>query len=425
MDKAFYQQIALTEALIIPLVIAFYLFFSRKKSALGLKDRRFFLLPAAIALVLLIINYSFLFGRLHNHNTTVFIFYGLPWLALVFWLSMWILPKFLRINLVVFLVFLMLAEAVFFLIGRSGKPDIRSRWLPDKPGLTEIIQSKVTGYMPRPSNSGRKVKLIEGDTVYDARYSFDAYSRRVLPGFSDSTTKFLLFFGGSRTFGEGVSDDECIPYYVSRDLGNPHVYSYSFSGWGPAQMLALLRERDLSQEVSGDSGTAVLFMFGGHVRRTVGSWKIATKYNGGGIPFFYRDKDGGFVRKRMFVNGRPVKAVIFSLLSFSPMFNFFVHDFPLKPEDYAFTAELLQEIRSEMQDQIGVSRFVVFLHPGDPEVQPIKPYLEAKGIEFLDLDGVIPFSFTEETPFVHHRLDPHFRPEGNERLAKAMAEYLR
>lgn len=49
----------------------------------------------------------------------------------------------------------------------------------------------------------------------------------------------VLFFDDSLTFGEGVNDNQTMPYRVGmRSAGALRVYNFAFHGYGPHQMLA-------------------------------------------------------------------------------------------------------------------------------------------------------------------------------------------
>jgi hypothetical protein len=61
---------------------------------------------------------------------------------------------------------------------------------------------------------------------------------------SNKNTDCVLFFGDSFTFGEGVNDDEALPYLVGQQSGGQyHTYNFGFHGYGPHQMLAMLEYR--------------------------------------------------------------------------------------------------------------------------------------------------------------------------------------
>ena len=69
-------------------------------------------------------------------------------------------------------------------------------------------RTESTGYVPRPRIEARVAKTLGGRRVYDVAYRFDDHGRRIVPFDDANPERFLIFFGGSRTFGEGVNDDD-------------------------------------------------------------------------------------------------------------------------------------------------------------------------------------------------------------------------
>ena len=89
-----------------------------------------------------------------------------------------------------------------------------------KYGKTEPL-----GYRYKPNKEGHNKKMVEvkksgkKKIFIDAKYNIDKRGNRKLP-FSKSIdySKSILFLGGSLTFGEGLNDNETLPYYISRSL---------------------------------------------------------------------------------------------------------------------------------------------------------------------------------------------------------------
>ena len=81
----------------------------------------------------------------------------------------------------------------------------------------------------------------------------------------------VLFFGGSVTFGEGVEDDEAMPYQVGMLSGNRYrVYNFAFHGYGPHQMLAALESGRVDEIVECRPTHVVYQAIIPHVERAAG-----------------------------------------------------------------------------------------------------------------------------------------------------------
>ncbi len=85
-----------------------------------------------------------------------------------------------------------------------------------------------------------------GEIIYDATYSIGADGFR-LTDQTQFNKKRINFFGCSFTFGEGLNDNETLPYYFSRQRSDFSVKNFGFHGYGPHQALnILLSDRDTS-----------------------------------------------------------------------------------------------------------------------------------------------------------------------------------
>lgn len=103
------------------------------------------------------------------------------------------------------------------------------------------------------ANEGRyrTVKEAEdGSLIYDVVYSIRPDHFRVTPG-NGSGPQRVNFLGCSITFGEGLNDDQTLPYYFAQRLPGVDVQNFAFSGYGPQQALAILqRGRDTHGQVN-------------------------------------------------------------------------------------------------------------------------------------------------------------------------------
>jgi len=135
-------------------------------------------------------------------------------------------------------------------------------------------------WCPRPGEwtSKKNIKNNPSKMVYDVTYNIDNNQRRITPTGSNlsinpvgSDTSFLsrffdIFksdkkevsepkinklqnqkykgnmnvFGGSWVFGEGLNDNETLPYYLQQIFPDYKVTNFGFHGWGPHNALYLL-----------------------------------------------------------------------------------------------------------------------------------------------------------------------------------------
>ena len=130
------------------------------------------------------------------------------------------------------------------------------------------------GVRPAPGLHTTAKMTYGGRTVYDVTYSFDEHGLRISPpderGFEQPC---VLFFGGSFTFGEGVEDDEAMPYRAGvRAAGRAAVRNFGFSGYGPHQMLAAIESGFVEEAARCTPRWAVYQAVYHHVLRAAGAW---------------------------------------------------------------------------------------------------------------------------------------------------------
>ena len=99
----------------------------------------------------------------------------------------------------------------------------------------------VLGYVLRPNTKRQAVKYYDEEIVYDVTCTVDADGLRISPPCRADCTSSVLFFGCSHTYGEGVNDDETMPYRAAiLTDGHFQIYNFGVHGYGPQHMLALI-----------------------------------------------------------------------------------------------------------------------------------------------------------------------------------------
>lgn len=272
------------------------------------------------------------------------------------------------------------------------------------------------GLVARPNIRVTRVLKTPDETIFDVEYNIDANSRRVTPTAkkNEDAQKFLVFFGGSFTFGAGVEDDEAFPERVAQLADDEYrTYNYGFNGYGPHHMLALLQ-----------SGIAIFTFFPHHIRPVIGSMRMSEWASS--FPRYTLDADKSLVRRGSFRKSRKLLGFVYELLSHEQILRFFNVDVPIrvKENDIELTARVIEESRNLLEEQFQDVKFYVLLHPYHPsnEVDPavIVPYLKEAGIRYFDYRELIDLS-ADDLIFAY---DLHPKPEAYMRLATRLVEDL-
>ena len=130
------------------------------------------------------------------------------------------------------------------------------------------------GYGPIPNRTVRAWKIVGTESVYDATYGISPEGVRITPvgdiqSYGDQT---FVFYGGSFAFGEGLNDDQTLPYFFSRELEIEHsVVNLAFLGYGPHQMLRSLELGRFDNLLREPIGVVFYIAVPNHVERSAGN----------------------------------------------------------------------------------------------------------------------------------------------------------
>ena len=176
--------------------------------------------------------------------------------------------KVVLFNLLALPIALLLTETYFLYV--SFKEGITRTGTSITEGYSE--GNDILGYSPLPGIQ-RTLKVMRGDDiVFDVTYTIDDNGLRNTPSSNNQSSRCLLFFGGSFTFGAGLEDNETLPYFMGEELnGNYKIFNFGFHGYGPHQMLAAIENGLVDDITTGcQQFDAIYSCIPGHVARTAG-----------------------------------------------------------------------------------------------------------------------------------------------------------
>lgn len=129
------------------------------------------------------------------------------------------------------------------------------------------------GYQPYSKREVQSWKTFSNDRLYDVVYTINEDSYRQTPGFKggEEAKVPIVFYGGSFAFGEGVNDDETLPYFVAAEINwSLPVVNLAFSGYGPHQMLRSMELGTLRELGYESVGIAIYEAVPNHASRAAG-----------------------------------------------------------------------------------------------------------------------------------------------------------
>jgi hypothetical protein len=260
-----------------------------------------------------------------------------------------------------------------------------------QPGSEYYRHDARLGWAPAHAGVFAASKRVDGKPIYATEYAIDAHDRRITPvADPDARDRFLLFFGGSCTFGEGVGAEETLPFFAGRGAPGHVPYNYGFHGYGPQHMLARLEDPGLRAHVAEDQGALVYLFIDAHVLRAIGSMRVYAAW-ADTAPHYALEADGRLVRRGDFNRGRAATALLYSLLGRSRTLERIGVDVPLRITDghVELTAAIVARSRELFHERFGPQRFVVVAFPGSTLTTRLGAALERRGVELLDYTGLL------------------------------------
>jgi hypothetical protein len=107
--------------------------------------------------------------------------------------------------------------------------------------LYDKVRHDILGSVPPKGTSRHARKFYNDRLLYDAVYTIADNGLRITPPCQSQDTQAVLFFGGSYAFGEGLNDDQTLPYLTGVETqGKYCVYNFSVHGYGTHHMLAAI-----------------------------------------------------------------------------------------------------------------------------------------------------------------------------------------
>ena len=270
------------------------------------------------------------------------------------------------------------------------------------------------GYKLKPNLTVEAVKKKNGEVVYDVTYSTDEYGRRITPVEKrQNRIRSILFFGCSYTFGEGVQDNETLPFYVSQVASQYRVYNYGVEGYGPQHMLAKLQKRELPGEISGRDGATLVFTFIDHHIARVMGWMQTLPW-GSHFPYYVMDGADRLVYKGNFISGRPLLSKLYVLMWKSRLVQYLdtrLHLPKVNEENIRLTAKIIEESRNVFRETFHSENFYILFHPnGSGEyAKRLIPYLKRAGIKYLDYSDIADEAIRDKIPNDSHPSSKSYR----------------
>ena len=277
-------------------------------------------------------------------------------------------------------------------------------------------------------------KLTKGNkVVYDVLYSTNRYGLRVSPhdlrlagDKTRSDFKNAVFFGCSFTVGEGLNDNETLPYlFEERSRGRYRSYNFGFHGYGPHQMLRII-ETGLLDEVIADKkpALAVYLALIEHVERVCGNYPQV--FFGSCGPRYQLDSSGE-IKYTGKIRNKFVASVMVKMCRSHLIRNTLTKLFGWKrtPEDLRLFLKVIEKSKELFTQKYNADFYVLlWTNRSDKDYDYVLSELKRKNIKVITTEEIFrKYDDPEENYLIKN--DGHPNKLANERMADYLLENIR
>jgi hypothetical protein len=286
------------------------------------------------------------------------------------------------------------------------------------------VTDDVVGFAPAKGIQAHSRRMIGNDVLYDVTYTIDDNGLRISPpGKTDGSAGSLLFFGCSFTFGEGLEDNETLPYQVGYLSGGEYrIFNFAFHGYGPNQMLSMIEHGVVERIVGKAPRYAFYVAIPDHVSRVAG--RVGYEK---GTPRYVLDSEGNLEQAGHFVEENPGAPWRISDLTRRLRRSAIYRRFSTPESDY-FDADiptfLAVVVRSKelLADQYPGLQFHILLWPywdkGEmPLYEKVRDGLAKTGIPLHLVEDILPDYKSDPQRYMLSAADRHPNALANRLLA--------
>jgi hypothetical protein len=297
---------------------------------------------------------------------------------------------------------------------------------------------KILGYAGGKNISVTATKYYQDKVVYDITYTDNRYGLRItphdimtFPGASHNPYDNVVFFGCSFMVGQGVNDNETLPYQFEELSGESfRAYNYGFHGYGPHQMLRILETGLIDETISDKKiSIAICEILTNHVERSAGKypyiiWDVnGPKYvlNHNGEPE-YVGRFGDNIRFQIVHILNSIFAKSYLLEQTNIRTDLFYKK--REPKDISLFISIIKKSK-ELFEQKYNGHFIVLLWklPGDEDYATILSKLQESHIDVVTTDEIFQGENLAEKYLIKN--DDHPNKLANRKLAEFLLAKIR
>lgn len=295
--------------------------------------------------------------------------------------------------------------------------EVRETWT-----RTFVTGDPRIGWKLLPNVKAHWERFIGEEKIFSVDVSTDAAGRRTTLQNASPKKEFLLLFGDSYIFGEGLSDQDALGSQFARRLPGVAVYNYALRGYGPNHSYMNTLDRDLAKEVHEKKGTVLFFYADWQLSRLIGASFEAFNQE---APYLALDDSGRVEFRGYFEQARPWFSRFqkwFSSLWFVRKYRLFIP--PIRDAHVELLCAVFKGAKANVEKKLPNARFVLVLYPSFTGniPRPI-PCLHDGSLEVVNLYSLLDKE-PDEKIFIKKPVEMHHSAYAGGLIADSLKEIL-
>ena len=228
--------------------------------------------------------------------------------------------------------------------------------------------------------------------IYNVDIETDELGRRITPDPpGKSPSRHLIFFGCSYTWGEGVGQNETLPYFTAAATKKYHAYNLGVNGGGISEAWTYTHVLNYFQGIPEKNGAAIYTFFNDHIARYKGTTQNVARWIHA-RPLVRPDENGNVQFYGSWAKARPFFVWISTWIEKSYFLKHLQFNFPpIQTQDLEEFVAVLKSVRQAYWKHFGTQNpFVVVLYMTEslPYADHLKLIFEREHIQYLDYSKI-------------------------------------
>lgn len=300
------------------------------------------------------------------------------------------------------------------------------------------MPSQILGYKGNANSkiTSHRINTTNNETIYNVTYNTDSNGWRITPQANDTAKQCVIFFGDSFTIGEGLEDNQTLPYYFNQATNGVYrIYNFGFHGYGPHHALALLQSGEVKRIAKDCTQTIGIYEnLPDHIKRA-NNFSAWEKQNISSPRFRLQNNELVWLNKPLTNTHDSQSANIKTRLLFqldkSFLFQSLAPKYKYDDESNAVYFAILKAIESELKNQFDAPFYFLFweAHNNSDELESkqssaIMQWLQNAKIPYFLVSEILPNYTQNRQKYGIHSCDLHPNPNANQIIASFLAKKL-